>query len=171
MKIIEQELMIKNDDGTEINTFIVYPQDPGRYPGIFIIHEIWGLNDQIKGVARRYAKEGYVVLAPNLFSRQGEILNEVNIRSAMTHVFSIPREKRNDPSTIKNLMASMLEMERKVIQILFVDRKVLERKIVDDAIVCYQYLKKSNNVDSGKIGITGFCFGGGLAFQLSTFYL
>jgi carboxymethylenebutenolidase len=36
-------------------------------PGIVVIHEWWGLNQQIKGVADRLAKAGYVAIAPDLY--------------------------------------------------------------------------------------------------------
>jgi carboxymethylenebutenolidase len=39
----------------------------GRGPGVIVIQEWWGLNDQIKGVADRFAEEGFVALAPDLF--------------------------------------------------------------------------------------------------------
>jgi hypothetical protein len=32
----------------------------GPYPAIIVIHEVWGLNEQIKGVTRRYANEGII---------------------------------------------------------------------------------------------------------------
>ena len=39
-------------------------------PGLIILQEWWGLVDHIKHVADRYAKEGYVVLAPDLYDGQ-----------------------------------------------------------------------------------------------------
>jgi carboxymethylenebutenolidase len=40
-------------------------------PAVLVLHEVWGLDDHIRSVARRIAGEGYVALAPNLFSREG----------------------------------------------------------------------------------------------------
>ena len=168
MKTTDEDVKIKSHDGFEIPSYLTYPQEKGNYPGIIIIHEIWGLNNQIKGVAKRYAEQGYAVLAPNLFSRGGEILEEENIRKAMIPFFSIPREKRNDPSTLKTLMSNMTESEKKVVQMLFMERESLQQKIVEDAKKCHEYLKSLNIINKDKIGITGFCFGAGLAFQLST---
>jgi carboxymethylenebutenolidase len=40
---------------------------PSAYPGVVVIHEWWGLNDQIKGVADRLAGEGYLAIVPDLY--------------------------------------------------------------------------------------------------------
>ena len=37
-------------------------------PGVIVIQEWWGLNDQICGVADRFAKSGFTALAPDLFA-------------------------------------------------------------------------------------------------------
>ena len=47
------------------------PKASGSYPGLIVIHENRGLNDHILDVARRFAKEGYVVLTPDYLSRKG----------------------------------------------------------------------------------------------------
>ncbi|NDY91196.1 dienelactone hydrolase family protein [Ideonella livida] len=41
--------------------------DSASAPGLVVIQEWWGLNDQIKGVAHRYAEAGYRVLVPDLY--------------------------------------------------------------------------------------------------------
>jgi carboxymethylenebutenolidase len=51
--------------------YIARPAKAGKYPAIIVIHENQGLNDHIRDVARRLAKEGYVALAPDFLSRQG----------------------------------------------------------------------------------------------------
>jgi len=47
--------------------FLAAPKEPGRYPSVIVIHEIWGLVDHIKDVSKRLAQEGYVTLAVDLF--------------------------------------------------------------------------------------------------------
>lgn len=49
------------------NGFLAKPEDAGRYPAVIIIHEIWGLVDHIKDLSSRFAQEGYVALAVDLF--------------------------------------------------------------------------------------------------------
>jgi carboxymethylenebutenolidase len=51
-----------------VNGFYAAPQAPGTYPGVVMIHEWWGLNDQIKDMARTLAREGYQVIAVDLYN-------------------------------------------------------------------------------------------------------
>jgi carboxymethylenebutenolidase len=51
--------------------YLSRPTASGKYPAIIVIHENAGLTDHIRDVSRRFAKEGYVALAPDLLSRQG----------------------------------------------------------------------------------------------------
>jgi carboxymethylenebutenolidase len=50
--------------------FLAKPNEVGRYPGVIVIHEIWGLVDHIKDVGSRLAREGYVALAVDLFEEK-----------------------------------------------------------------------------------------------------
>jgi carboxymethylenebutenolidase len=47
------------------------PGAAGRHPAVIIIHEIFGLHEHQRDVARRFAREGYVAYAPDLFAREG----------------------------------------------------------------------------------------------------
>jgi len=58
-------------DGVTVTAYMVGPKAKGRYPAIIIVQEWWGLNDHFKEIARRYAREGYVAIAPDLYSRLG----------------------------------------------------------------------------------------------------
>src|SRR3989344_426534 len=51
----------------EVQGFLAKPKEPGNYPGIIMIHEWWGLNDNIKEMAKILANEGYVVFAIDLY--------------------------------------------------------------------------------------------------------
>jgi carboxymethylenebutenolidase len=43
-------------------------EGPGPFPGVLIVHEMFGLNDDIRRIARRFAEAGYVAVAPDLYS-------------------------------------------------------------------------------------------------------
>jgi carboxymethylenebutenolidase len=47
------------------------PKAPGKYPAVIVVHENRGINDHVRDVARRIAKEGYVALVPDYLSRGG----------------------------------------------------------------------------------------------------
>ena len=53
------------------NGYFARPASDGTFPGVIMIHEWWGLNDNIKDMARQLAAEGYIVLAVDLYN--GEV--------------------------------------------------------------------------------------------------
>ena len=54
-----------------VSGYLTRPKASGKYPGVIVIHENRGINDHIRDVARRLAKEGFVALAPDFLSRKG----------------------------------------------------------------------------------------------------
>lgn len=54
-----------------VRVFEARPKAGGPHPAVIVIQEWWGLNDHIKDVAARFAREGYAALAPDLYSRLG----------------------------------------------------------------------------------------------------
>jgi carboxymethylenebutenolidase len=50
--------------------FLVKPSSEGKYPGVVMIHEWWGLNDNIRNEAQKLAMEGFVVLAVDLYDQR-----------------------------------------------------------------------------------------------------
>ena len=61
-------------DKVTIRAYVAAPQTKERRPAIIVVQEWWGLTDHIKDVACRYAAEGYVAIAPDLYSRLGNAL-------------------------------------------------------------------------------------------------
>jgi carboxymethylenebutenolidase len=51
----------------QFRAYLVQPDSAGPHPALILIHEWWGLNDQIKGEARKFAVQGFVALAPDLY--------------------------------------------------------------------------------------------------------
>ena len=54
-------------DGKKVDGYLAEPKDAASAPGIVVIQEWWGVNDQIRGVAERLATAGYRALVPDLF--------------------------------------------------------------------------------------------------------
>ncbi|MFY4731097.1 dienelactone hydrolase family protein, partial [Nitrospira sp. BLG_2] len=51
-----------------MRAFVAGPDTKGKRPAVIIVQEWWGLTEHIKEIARRYAREGYVAIAPDLYS-------------------------------------------------------------------------------------------------------
>ena len=170
MEFLSRIVTFKCLDDAEMMTYVATPKTKSRYPAIIVVHEAWGLNDQIKGVANKYAEQGFVAIAPHLFSRQKELLTEQAIEKAMMRMWQIPPEKRNDPSAIQSLMQSLPENERKIMNYFFTGRENAEKVMAQDLLCCINYAKNLESVEIEKLGITGFCLGGGLSYQLATQY-
>lgn len=52
--------------------FLAYP-DGGPHPGLVMIHDVWGLSEHARDMARRLAGEGFGVLAVDLYRREAEV--------------------------------------------------------------------------------------------------
>jgi carboxymethylenebutenolidase len=60
--------MIQFTEGsTRINAYLALPRGEGTHPAVIAVHEWWGLNDWVKAQADKLAKQGYIVLAPDLY--------------------------------------------------------------------------------------------------------
>jgi len=53
--------------------YLARPEGDGPFPGVVVIHEAFGLNDNIKDIANRFANEGYVALAVDLFAERNPV--------------------------------------------------------------------------------------------------
>lgn len=62
-----QMIQYKRPDGKTVSGYYAEPAPGSSGPGMVVIQEWWGLNDQIKGVADRLAKAGYRALVPDLY--------------------------------------------------------------------------------------------------------
>ena len=54
----------------EIQAYLAMPVAEEPLPGVVVVQEIFGVNDHIRDVTRRFAQEGYVAIAPALYQRQ-----------------------------------------------------------------------------------------------------
>jgi carboxymethylenebutenolidase len=83
------EMVTFPSNGGEAQGYLAAPIQ-GRGPGVVVIQEWWGLNEQIKEVCDRYAGEGFVALAPDLYRGEattkedeaGQLMMALNIEQA-----------------------------------------------------------------------------------------
>jgi carboxymethylenebutenolidase len=67
MKIATESIILKSD-GSDMGVYIARPEAK-KGPGLIVFQEAFGVNDHIKDVTRRFAEQGYVAIAPELFHR------------------------------------------------------------------------------------------------------
>ncbi|MDI4634173.1 dienelactone hydrolase family protein [Pelomonas sp. V22] len=60
----------------------------GRLPVVLVVSEIFGVHEHIADVARRFAKQGYLAIAPELFVRQGDAGDYGEIAKLIAEVVS-----------------------------------------------------------------------------------
>jgi carboxymethylenebutenolidase len=89
------ELTIKTPEYSKgIQGYLARPQDGGEYPGIVLIHEWWGLNEQVKKQAERIAQEGYSVLAVDLYGKSATTREEAQeLKGSLTDEHAIANMK------------------------------------------------------------------------------
>ena len=169
MESDESDIRYKTKDGDEVSAFLVSPRQEGKFPGIVLIHEIFGLDDHIRDVAKRLMTQGYVVLAPDLFTsnKLSQKITKDGIMKTMNFIMSIPPDKQRDESYRAEQMAKLSQDDQKAIssvyETLFMNRPTaLFTDYISDAV---DFLNSRPNVN-GKIGSVGFCFGGGLSISL-----
>ena len=65
---MSEQLSITTADG-KFSCYVARPKQPGNYPVIVILQEIFGVNAGIRSIADSYAAKGYIAVAPDLFWR------------------------------------------------------------------------------------------------------
>jgi carboxymethylenebutenolidase len=97
-------------------------------PAIILIHEWWGLNDNIRDLARQFASHGYTALAVDLYGGKSA----------------------QDPAAAQGLMKQAMAHPEAA---------------EDNLKQAYAYLH--GKLGAGKVGVIGWCFGGGWSLQLA----
>ncbi|KAB8315873.1 dienelactone hydrolase family protein [Tolypothrix campylonemoides VB511288] len=109
----------------EIPAYRAMPATGKNFPIVLVIQEIFGVHEHIQDVCRRFAKLGYVAIAPELFVRQGDV----------------------------SKLSSVDEIRQVVL-------KVPDAQVLSDLDATTDWAVKSVQGNPGKLGITGFCWGG-----------
>jgi len=113
--------------------FVARPSGKGKHPVVIVVNEVFGLHEYIKDICRRFARAGYVAVAPEFFYR-----NDPDRTLATTSDFAvimkIVGEAKND-------------------------------QVMGDVEATLNWLGKQSFADARRIGITGFCWGGGVVWM------
>lgn len=102
---VEGEMVVYHND---VAGYLATPAGEGPFPAVVLIHEWWGLNDNIKSLADDFAEQGYVALAVDLYEgelaetpeRAGELAGQVrenvapafaNLEAATEYLAALPK--------------------------------------------------------------------------------
>jgi len=66
---VKEKVKLAVADGTQMAAYVARPEQGGPHPGLLVFQEAFGVNHHIRSVSERFAAEGYVVIAPELFHR------------------------------------------------------------------------------------------------------
>lgn len=84
----------KAKSGSESTGFLALPPGENKAPGLVLLQEWWGLNDHVKDLAERFAREGFVVFAPDLYhgvstkdaTEAGRLMTELKFTNAVDEI-------------------------------------------------------------------------------------
>jgi carboxymethylenebutenolidase len=105
--LVAGEVKIPVADG-EIPAYQAMPAKGGPFPVVLVIQEIFGVHEHIKDICRRFAKQGYLAIAPALYARQGDVSKMTDIQEIITKVVS----KVPDPQVLSDLDATVASVNK-----------------------------------------------------------
>lgn len=71
-ELIVEDVHAPGAGGYSLPAYLARPSGQGARGAVIVVNEIFGIHDYIKDVCRRFAREGYVALAPDYFDRAGD---------------------------------------------------------------------------------------------------
>lgn len=155
----------------EIDCFLATPESDGRkHPAVVVIHEIFGPDAHIRDVAQRFASEGYVAAAPNLFTGELQrLLTPQNIGLAMQSFAQAPPDLRRNPAKLAEFAATQPPERRPILEAFGrVSSPAVQADFAQDLLAVTRYLRGLPEVDGRRVGSVGFCFGGAMSARLAT---
>jgi len=135
----------------QIEAYLATPAGAVR-GGVIVIHEIWGMQDHFRDIANRFADLGYVAVAPDVLSHAG-IDPAVGAELARLRFEAGEEERTREQPRLREAFSATRSPDYTTWAV-----RAL-RAVVD-------LLAATPGVD-GRIAVTGYCFGGGLSFQLA----
>jgi len=130
---VGERIKLTSSDGFIFNAYRAVPEESPR-GGVVVIHEVWGVNSWVRSVADRFAREGYLAVAPALFARIRMGFESEDYATGGAHVL-MPEE-----FTTFSTDTALNDVEAAV----------------------------NAASEGGKVGITGYCFGGMITWRASS---
>jgi carboxymethylenebutenolidase len=95
LEIVTEKTELAVADGTRMAAYLARPQESGPRPGLLLFQEAFGVNHHIRDVSERFAAQGYVVIAPELFHRTappGFEVSYTDFPAVMPHMQAVTAE-------------------------------------------------------------------------------
>ena len=105
--LLAGEVKIAAKDG-EIPAYRALPVKGRTFPVVLVVQEIFGVHEHIKDICRRFAKLGYLAIAPELYARQGDVSQMQNVQDIIQKVVS----KVPDAQVMSDLDAAVAWTEK-----------------------------------------------------------
>ena len=87
--LVAGEVKIPVAKGT-IPAYRAMPTGDGPFPVVLVVQEIFGVHEHIKDVCRRFAKLGYLAIAPEMYSREGDVSKLKDFKDILAIVSKVP---------------------------------------------------------------------------------
>lgn len=108
--LVAGTVRIPVQDG-EIPAYRAMPATGNNFPVVLVVQEIFGVHEHIQDICRRFAKLGYLAIAPELFARQGDVSKMSNVQEIISTVVS----KVPDAQVMSDLDATVNWVEKSAI--------------------------------------------------------
>ena len=72
MEIRTEWVNLSVNDGTTMRAYVAQSATGSAKSGMLVLQEVFGVNPHIRDITERFAREGYLAIAPELFHRTGE---------------------------------------------------------------------------------------------------
>jgi len=85
--LVAGEVKIPASDG-EIPAYRAMPATGSNFPVVLVVQEIFGVHEHLQDICRRFAKMGYLAIAPELYARQGDVSKLTDVQEIISKVVS-----------------------------------------------------------------------------------
>lgn len=124
------------------DAYLAVPVEDGPHPAVLVYMDAFGLRPQLQEMAARIAREGYVVLVPNVYYRSG--------RAPVVDLGDLS-EPANRAGIFDRLRPIMTALTPEL--------------AMADADAYLSFLADDDRVTAGPVGTVGYCMGGALALR------
>jgi carboxymethylenebutenolidase len=126
-------------DGTAVDTYVAMPEGPGPFPGVAVAMHVFGVDRFVRGKCDELAAAGYIAVAPYLFHRE-PVTNE-----QLTGIAFDDPARRETAMPMKD--------------------RLVDAQIQTDLRAAAAHIRSLPQA-SGRVGVTGFCIGGRIAYLM-----